>query len=135
MSRSNGGSSPGRPTPTCLGKEINIYGRTIDALAQVRAQRRLRVAVFSRDSQWAERLAPQILTAQVFHVNGQAKFPVPDVVISEEHSGPLARAAAVVADLRDGHQVSEVAEIETIRQAAQHVFNQPFKYGLNGRFR
>ena len=136
MSRSSGGSSPGRPKPTCLGKEINIYGRTIDALAQIRAKRRLKVAVFSRDSHLADRLAPKILTAHVFHVNGQSQFSIPDVVIVEDHSGPLARATAVVSDLHDGHQVSEVAEIEAIRQVAQHVFDQqPFKYGLNGRFR
>jgi hypothetical protein len=75
------------------------------------------------------RLAARLTKATVYHVNGQREFPLPDVVIAEERTGPLTRAAEV-APLFDSERAAEAAEVETVRRVAKQVFvEQPFKYG------
>lgn len=133
----NRGEGPGQaPTRTCLRREIDLYGQTIDTLSQLRTTRPLRVAVFSREHELMIRLAERLKTVKVYHVNGQREYPIPDVVIAEECTGPLTRAAELV-QLQSSEQVAEVAEVEEVRLAAKQTFAEhAFRYGVRpGRCR
>lgn len=120
------------PTCACLGREIGLYGKTLECLSEIRSRRPLKVAVFSVDHDWATRVAQRLTTARVYHVNGQREFPLPDVVIAEDQPAPLLRAAQLV-ELFDGDRTAAVTEVEAVRQAAQQALAVPFKYGTRRR--
>jgi hypothetical protein len=122
----NKGDEPGRSKGACLHREIDLYGKALEMLTQVRP---LKVAVFSVDRELATRLATRLRCARVYHVNGQRDFLLPDVVIAESFSEQLLRAARL-AELHDSDVTADVGEVETIRQAAQQLLHSNFKYGV-----